>query len=267
MKNQIEKFTNKPVLDRAVGTGVLLASLALATLSSPAHAADWSTTNVQLLHGSSYANDFGIDDKAKTVFTLEHANGWKYGDNFFFVDVSNPTSSNTNHYAEFSPRLSIGKITGVDTKFGFVKDVLISGTWELGDGVRAYLLGVGLALDIPHFAFADFNLYSRTSHRDFAAAQTDRGYQITLDWLLPFKIGSASCAFEGFLDYAWGEGGGSSPKEDNLITAPRLLVDVGSLYGKPNNVQVGIEYQMWRSKFGIKDVDENVPQIMVKWTF
>jgi nucleoside-specific outer membrane channel protein Tsx len=232
-----------------------------------AEAADWSSTNVQLLHGTSYADDFGIDDEKKTIFTFEHADGWKYGDNFFFVDVSNPETEGTAYYAEFSPRLSLGKLAGGEPwSFGIVKDVLLSGTIEMGQDLHANLLGIGLALDLPKFAFADFNLYARKSYRDFAAEDTDTGWQITIDWLLPFNIGGSKWAFEGFADYAWGEEGGSAPKEDNLITAPRLLVDIGDAWGAPGHLQFGVEYQIWRNKFGIDGVDEDVPQVMVKWT-
>lgn len=246
--------------------GLGLAAMIFLVMNGPCKAVDWSSTNIQLLHGATYADDFGIDDRKKTVFTFEHANGWKYGDNFFFLDVSNPEAEGTSYYAEFSPRLSLGKMSGKDFKFGIVKDVLVAGTWEMGEDLRAYLLGAGLALDLPHFAFADINLYWRKSERDFVAQNTDAGAQITIDWLAPFNIGSVKFAFEGFADYAWGEEGGSSPKADNLITAPRLLVDIGDFWGAPGQLQMGVEYQIWRNKFGIDGVDENVPQIMLKWT-
>lgn len=242
----------------------MLAAL-FAWTTHAASAADWSSTNVQLLHGTKYADDGGIDDKKKAVFTFEHANGWKYGDNFFFLDTSNPDARGTSHYAEFSPRLSLLKLAGGAEMKGLVKDVLIAGTWEQGDGVRAYLVGPGLALNLPGFAFADINLYARKSYRDFVADQTDTGWQVTIDWLLPFELGGAKFAFEGFADYAWGEKGGTVPKENNLVAGPRFLIDVGNFLGAPGKVQAGVEYQVWRNKFGIKDVDENVPQIMIKW--
>lgn len=243
-----------------------LASSLLLPAGLACHAADWSATNVQVLYGTQYADDFGIDDEKKAIFTFEHANGWAYGDNFFFMDVSNATDKGTSYYAEFSPRLSLGKITGKKMSAGIVKDVLVAGTLEMGEDLRAYLLGVGLALDLPKFAFADINLYARQSKRDWLTQDTDTGAQITIDWLLPFKLGTVDFAFEGFADYAWGEKGGSAPKANNLITAPRLLVNVGSLFGgKPGAVQAGVEYQIWRNKYGIKGVDEDVAQIMLKW--
>ena len=245
--------------------GAAILAVGLCLTAQTTGAAEWSTTNVQILHGTSYADDFGIDDKRKNVFTFEHANGWKYGDNFFFVDVSNPNAKGTGYYAEFSPRLSLGRMTGKNLSLGIVKDVLIAGTWEMGQGVRAYLVGLGVALDLPKFAFADLNLYSRKSYRDFVSDQTDTGFQVTIDWLLPFEVGGLKFAFEGFADYAWGEDGGSVPKEDNLVAGPRLLLDAGDFWGAKGALQVGVEYQIWRNKFGIDDMDEDVPQAMVKW--
>jgi hypothetical protein len=52
----------------------------------------------------------------------------------------------------------------------------------------------------------------------------------------------------------------------SIITAPRLLVDVGDLVGfGAGKLQAGVEYQIWRNKFGIDDMDEDVAQAMVKW--
>ncbi len=240
---------------------VLVLSL-LASASATSKAADWSTTNVQLLYGDGYE----LGDNSMAIMTVEHANGWKYGDNFFFLDVSNPASEGTSHFAEFSPRLSLGKLSGKDMSFGIVKDVLAAGTLEMGDAVRAYLFGIGLALDLPGFAFADINLYYRESERDWLLEQSDAGAQITIDWLLPIQLGGQKLAFEGFADYAWGEKGGSAPKADNLVAGPRLLIDIGNWFGAPGTLQAGVEYQIWRSKFGVKGVDEDIPQAMIKWT-
>lgn len=261
--NAKSRYSPKEI--RRCRTHVSTLALLLGLTAPGTHAADWSVTNVQLLHGTRYADDFGIDDKRKNIFTFEHASGWKYGDNFFFLDTSNPNAAGTGHYAEFSPRLSLGKLAGKTLAFGPVKDVLIAATSEQGDGVRAYLAGVGFALDLPKFAFADINLYARRSHRDFAAEQTNSGAQVTLDWLLPFELVGLKFAFEGFVDYAWGEKGGSAPLEDNLVSGPRLLLDAGNFVGAPGKVQLGVEYQIWRNKFGIDGVNEDVPQIMVKW--
>jgi len=242
------------------GLGVTATFVFLMAMMSDAISADWQSTNVQLLHGTSYEDLGGaIDDEEKTVFTFEHANGWAYGDNFFFLDVSNPNAKGTAYYAEFSPRVSLGKLMGKDLSSGVIKDVMFAFTQEMGQGLHATLYGVGFPLDVAGFAFSDINFYVRESRHDtFGESQT--GYQLTYDWLYPFSIGSTKIAFEGFIDYAFGEDGGANPKEDNIIAGPRLLVEVAP------GVQLGFEYQIWRNKFGIDGVDEDVAQVMLKWT-
>ena len=230
----------------------------------PAHAADWNSSNVQLLQG----DGFKLGAKERTIFTFENSLGWKYGDNFIFLDVTEPTDSGTTYYSEWSPRLSLGKISGKNMSYGIIKDVMLAGTLEMGDGVRGKLVGVGLPLKLPNFAFANVNVYARQSERDFASSQTNTGGQVTVSWKRPFAVGGTKWSFEGFMDYAWGEDGGSHPKEDNIVAAPRLLLDVGALGGaKPGVLEAGIEQQIWRNKFGVKDVNENVTQAMVKWNF
>lgn len=226
-------------------------------------AAEWSSSNVQLLHGSGYE----LGEEERTIFTLEHANRWTYGDNFFFVDATSPGSSGTALYAEFSPRLSIGGLTGSNDETGFVKDTLIAATIEMGEDVHAQLLGIGLSLDVAEFNYLNVNFYLRRSYRDGVARDTDTGGQVNVNWNLPFVFTGSQWFFEGHLDYAFSEDGGSNPKKDNLNAAPRLLLDLGHLWEAPGHILAGIEYQVWRNKFGIDGVDEDVAQLMLKWIF
>ena len=238
-------------------------ALAAAAQSPLAHAAVWNSSNVQLLNG----DGFELGEEKRTILTYENALGWAYGDSFIFIDVTEPTAEGTTYYSEWSPRFSFSKMTGKDLSFGIVKDLMLSTTLEMGDGVSATLVGVGLPLDLPGFAFANVNLYARDSQRDFAAEQTDPGGQVTLTWKRPFSLGPTNWSFEGFMDYAFGEDSGSNPKEDGIVAAQRLLLDVGSLWGKPGVLEAGIEQQIWRNKFGIDGIDEDVTQAMVKWIF
>lgn len=256
----------------ALGAGGVLMTLAGA---AQAGSANFATTNIQYLHGTRYADfdpngGFSDDDEAGIV-TVEHFNVWKYGDNFFFVDITNPfgkgdgfgTTAETSaaYYAELSPRLSLGNIfAGHELSAGIVKDVLFTATLEIPESPVEQTLLYGLAVDlkVPGLQFFQFNWYIRDSQD----SDIDSGQQITLVWGAPFKLGPVPMVFEGFFDYAWGE----DPLEDNIITAPRLLVDVGGLAGwGENKLQVGVEYQIWRNKFGIDGMDEDVPQAMVKW--
>ncbi|MCR6654044.1 MAG: hypothetical protein NVV73_22335 [Cellvibrionaceae bacterium] len=226
-----------------------------------AGAAQWSSTNVQYLYGDRYTDVGTNTEVSASIITLEHVNGWKYGDNFYFVDITNPdrgaSKLGTGYYGELSPRLSFGKITGKDLSFGIVKDVLITTTAEIGSGFHNYLYGVAIDLDIPKTPVAQINTYVRN---EIGPGKVP-GYQVTLVWLTPFNIGNLSFAFEGFFDYAFDQ----DHAEDNIITAPRLLLDLGKTWGVEGVLQAGIEYQIWRNKFGIDGIDEDVPQFMLKW--
>ena len=51
-------------------------------------AAEWSNTEVHLQIGNLDVPSFAGGGSADhVIYTLQHASGWKYGDNFFFVDV------------------------------------------------------------------------------------------------------------------------------------------------------------------------------------
>jgi nucleoside-specific outer membrane channel protein Tsx len=239
----------------------LLAPLAAAT-EAQAGAAVWQETNFQYLWGANFKSleTKTSKDNNRSTITVEHADAWKYGDNFFFFDITNPeinrNGPRTSIYGEISPRLSIGKITGLDLSAPYVKDVLVAGTLELGNGFHNYLYGLGLSLNLPKFNFADLNVYVRND-----TVQSGVTYQITPCWQLPFTIGKANLVFEGFSDIAGAEGGLSF----NIDAQPRLLLDLGKFWDKPGNLFVGTEFMYWHNKFGIKGVDEYAPQAMVKW--
>lgn len=235
----------------------LIASIALVSEAS-AGSAFWQSTNIQYLYGGG----FKLGSKDRSTITVEHANAWKYGDTFFFLDVTDPEidrkGGRTGLYAELSPRFSIGKIANKDLSFPFVKDVLVATTLEMGEGFHNYLYGIGLSLDLPKFAFADLNVYVRNDPNQKGAT-----YQITPVWALPFKVGPAKMLFEGFADFAGSEGNLAF----NIDIQPRLLVDVGNFWKSPDCLYAGTEVIYWHNKFGVKGVEEIAPQVMVKWVF
>jgi nucleoside-specific outer membrane channel protein Tsx len=255
-----------PTFLRAISACACLAAL---SPTSWAGAAKWSSTNIQYLYGTSYAEiyfdpqDARLEsrDTSSSVVTLEHVNGWAYGDNFFFVDITNADRNDPNkptgYYGEISPRLSLSKLSASEWSAGIIKDVLITTTMEIGEGFHNNLYGLAVDLNIPHTPVAQINYYVRNE----IGANKDLGSQVTLVWLTPFSLGGADFAFEGFLDYAFG----MDHAENNIITAPRILYDMGKSWGAAGTLQVGIEYQIWRNKFGLKDIDEDVAQAMLKW--
>ena len=65
--------------------------LGVMTVSFPAAAQAWNAFNVQYLYGSNYE----LEPEQVDVLTLEWANGWTYGDNFAFVDITNFVKATT----------------------------------------------------------------------------------------------------------------------------------------------------------------------------
>jgi nucleoside-specific outer membrane channel protein Tsx len=227
-----------------------------------AGSAVWQETDLEYLWGGNFKSlqTKTSKDNSRSTITVEHADTWKYGDNFFFFDVTNPeinrNGAKTSIYGEISPRLSIGRITGTDLSTMFIKDVLLAGTLELGAGFHNYLYGVGLSLKIPKFNFADLDLYVRNDTQRSGVT-----WQVTPDWQVPFEIGNASFLFEGFTDIAGSESGSAF----NVDAQPRLLLDLGKFWSKPGNIYGGTEFIYWHNKYGIKGVDEYAPQVMLKW--
>jgi len=215
----------------------------------------WHSSSL-LLHSG---NNYQLGESDRKVISFEHAHGWKYGDNFFFVDVTHPEGRPHDYYGEISPRLSLGKISGRDLSFGPLKDISIGTTTELGTHLQErWLAGFAFDFDLPGFQF--FRL--ETMYRDDPSLAGDT-WQITTIWNAPFEIGRHSFLFEGFVDYAGAEGDG----EANIHGDPRLLYDLGSIYGKKGKAFFGIEYVLWYNKFGVDGVNEHVPQLTLKVTF
>ena len=106
----------------------------------------WQNNSLTYLWGKS----FTVNPQIQQTVTFEHADAWKYGDNFFFLDrifyngkKDGNVGPNT-YYGEFTPRLSFGKIFDQKFEFGPIKDVLLAMTYEFGEGdTESYLIGPG----------------------------------------------------------------------------------------------------------------------------
>jgi nucleoside-specific outer membrane channel protein Tsx len=237
--------------------------LILLTTLSFAHADglfEWTSSNFQVLHGSG----FKLGANTRSTMTVEHTNGWRYGDNFLFIDVTQRDDVGVEVYGEWYPRLSLSRLSNKDLSIGVFKDFFLVGginasTEPDGDAFKAYLLGVGTSFKLPGSGI--FNL-------NFMAQKHDQvnttGIQITPSWSIPFEIGRLKFIFDGFLDWVSNSSSGGKPF---ILMQPQLLLDVGSLVGNSGSIYLGIEYYYWRNKFGIDGIHEKALQGMLKITF
>lgn len=230
-----------------------------------------------------YGKQFKIDPAIQQTFTFEHTSGWTFGDLFVFLDQYNyngkghPDNGSSSYYGEITPRLSLGKLTGRSLGFGPVTDVLLAATYEFGEGdVEAYLLGPAIDLNIPGFDFFQLNVFYRKpdGHRAPSGA-----WQITPVWSYTLPMGRSDIVIDGYIDWVVNNRKASSNRRHqsdyhaNFHFNPQVKYDLGKALGyNAKSFYVGIEYDYWSDKYGIKDshyfpTDQNTFSLLLKYHF
>ena len=235
----------------------IVITLAAGAFAEPAFSQGFNAFNMQLLRGSG----FEPGRTSATNLTGEWANAWNYGDNFAFVDVGSPFAGEAVTYAEWMPRLSLSSLAGREISAGVVRDVLLAGNVKSGEGFRAYLVGAGVNLDVPGFDFFRVNGFRRNDPNLPGAT-----WHLNMAWNKAFTTGSLHWEFGGFLNWAGAEGrpGTSAYSRPNLLSQPQLMFDLGRIFGTPDRLYAGVEWQIWRNKFGVPGIDESVLQAALK---
>lgn len=256
-------------------SSVLLASSLLAAAPAMAEGIfQWQSNSLTYLNG----RDFAVNPEIQQTFTFEHADSWKYGDNFFFVDKifyngkKDATAGDNTYYGEFSPRLSLGKIFGQKFEFGPISDVLIATTYEFGEGDNeSYLIGPAFDLKIPGFDYFQLNFYQRQTEGNRPG---DGVWQITPVWSYTIPVGKSDVLIDGFMDWVVDNDKTSrGTYHSNLHFNPQIKYDLGKALNYPERqLYVGIEYDYWTNKYGIKDsgsfdTDQNTASLLVKVFF
>jgi len=269
-----------------------LTALALtAALNAPMASAEiWGNTEVQLQALGELERPGTGGTADTTIITFQHAGGWEYGDNFFFMDYSRysvnndanfPVADSSELYGEWYSNFSLGAISGNDLSFGPVKDIGVVAGFNFAPEVdSAWVLpGVRFALDLPGFAFAQIDvtgyIHQGGGSADspvFTVVDEDSSFMVDFAWAYPFKIGSTSWSIEGHLEYIDGRtqvnNFGTTELESWILFQPQIRLDLGEVLGqKAQRLFVGIEYQYWKNKLGEKGTDDNAAQLLAVWRF
>ncbi|AZE25060.1 Nucleoside-binding outer membrane protein [Pseudomonas chlororaphis subsp. aureofaciens] len=255
--------------------GLMLAGSLLAGAQATAgDLLQWQNNSLTYLYGK----DFAINPEIQQTVTFEHADAWKYGDNFLFIDKifyngkkDGNVGPNT-YYGEFSPRLSFGKIFDQKLEFGPIKDVLLAMTYEFGEGDNeSYLIGPGFDLAIPGFDYFQLNFYNRQTEGSRAG---DNVWQITPVWSYTIPAGRSDILIDGFIDWVVDNDKNSKGEyHANLHINPQIKYDLGkALKLGDKQLYVGIEYDYWKNKYGVKDTpyfdtDQNTASLLLKYHF
>jgi nucleoside-specific outer membrane channel protein Tsx len=256
---------------------------ALATTAFACQAADWSDTSIGWRYGTKFAEPFNPNDIKKNIFNLTHVSGYKYGTNFFNVDMllsdskdpSGVGSSEGAHeaYIVYRHTLDFEKVTGTPLKFGPVAGVglTLGFDWnsktDAGYNSKKRMLVAGPTLSFAVPGFLNLGLYalweSNAPCNNFNLVATpptaacvarydyDVHPMLSAAWGIP--IGSSGFSFEGFMNWIAAKGtdefGGGTAPETNFDG--QIMYDVGNATGLgKGKFKVGLEYQYWKNKFG-----------------
>ncbi|HEY1392762.1 MAG TPA: outer envelope protein [Methylibium sp.] len=257
---------------------VVLAALATCGLS--AQAADWSDTSIGYRYGTQFREPVNSNDIKKDIFFLTHVSGYKYGSNFFNVDLLQSDSKDPSGvgstagaheaYIVYRHFLDIGKVSGKDFKAGPMRGWGVTAGFDWNSKTdagynskkRMLVLGPTVEFDVPGFlnvsllelweSNAPCNNYNAGTA--FPVCVSRYSYKahpmLTAAWGIP--VFSLPLSFEGYANFIASKGhnefGGSTAAEINIDA--QLMYDVGSLWGTPKTFKLGLEYQYWKNKFG-----------------
>ncbi|MDC8785215.1 outer envelope protein [Roseateles koreensis] len=260
---------------KAIALPTLL-PIALAAAALPAQAADWSDTSIGIRSGTQFAEPFNPDDIKKNIIDFNHVSGYKYGTNFFNIDLllsdnkdpAGAGSSNgaTEVYIVYRNTVNFEKVSGSAIKFGPVRGAGLTFGFDANTKTdagynskkRMLVAGPTLMFDVP--GFLDVSVLalweSNAPYSTFTKVSTPRySYDVhpmlTAAWGIP--IGSSGFSFEGFANLIASKGkdefGNDTATETNIDM--QIMYDLsGLINAQPKSFKLGFEYQYWKNKFG-----------------
>jgi hypothetical protein len=260
----------------AVAAGVVALGCVAGAGMGSANAAEWSDTSIGWRYGTKFREPVDSDDIHKNILDFQHVSGYKYGVNFFNVDLlmsdskdpaaGNSTAGAQEAYIVYRNTVSLNKVTGGDYKFPLVRD--IGGTfgfdWNTKNDVgysskkRMLVAGPTLMMDVPGFlnvsvlVLGESNAPIGVNGRYYYKTHPE----LDIVWGIPF--GDSPFSFQGYFDYIAAKGtnefGGATVPETHFDGA--VMLDVGRVLGGPKNTfKVGLEYEYWKNKFGNDNED------------
>lgn len=253
----------------------LTAALAIMSCLQQASAADWSDTSIGYRYGTDFAEPYVGDGITKNIFDLQHVSGYKYGTNFFNIDLLESDSKDSKAqeaYVVYRNTLDFGKLTGDKLAFGPVRGVGMTAGFDwntkndpgYASKKRMLVVGPTLMMDVPGFLDVSLLLLDESNQPVGIAGRYayDLHPMLSAAWGIP--LSGSGWAFEGYADYIASKGtnefGGPTAPETHFDG--QVMVDLGTLMnvGK-KTFRAGFEYEYWRNKFGNP---ANVPGSLAK---
>jgi nucleoside-specific outer membrane channel protein Tsx len=265
---------NIGTLRRGLVSTLLLACVqAFAPDARAQDAPSFNISSVTARYGWTFTEPDIAEHVPKNIFTFENTAAGRWWSSYLFVDVlrswSEADANAKEVYGEWYPTLSLRGIAGKPRWTGVVRDIGI--TAGLNTGVRstgpspfALLPGVTFDLKVPGFAFLSVGTFAYIDRGRFQGQPTDctaTTYQITPSWSVPIPAGRTSLKLTGFADFI----GRHANCESQMLTTPRLLLDLSDLWGTPGRVFIGADWVYWHNKYGIAGLEDNLILPVFVW--
>lgn len=248
----------------------IAAAVALACAAGAASAADWSDTFIGYTYGPQFRQPGSDAFVTKNIFTLQHVSGYKYGTNFFNVDMlksdtnnraKGPTIGSPSErgaqevYVTYNTLLSFNKLTN-STSFsaGPIADVGLQLGFDFnsmndtfGAGLFKKIAGPKVTFAVPGLLQLGLLYYKEDNNNGFSGKNIDFDPALRLNavWSFNFDAGLPT-VFKGWATYTLA--GQNTLPETWFETF--YMVDVGTLASQPKTFYAGVGYQYINHKFG-----------------
>lgn len=243
---------------------------------------NWSDTMLGYMYGQNYkypGTIFSTTPSGKifvrrnvpvNTVIFYHADGYKYGENFFNIEFLNPTKNNPEHgdygqqqsrevFGVYRHTLSLSAITGKKLCFWYIKDFGIKGGFNFGANNNAVneaqftpVLGLRIMFDVNGYFNIAIMAYKEWNNNRFnrpAKQVFDTTWTFESAWGIEVPGG----IFEGFLITTGPKGrdtAGVRTKTETLTEA-YYMIDIGKIFFKTKNTfYAGFGGEYWRHKFG-----------------
>ncbi|HCI3970627.1 TPA: nucleoside-binding protein [Pseudomonas aeruginosa] len=237
-------------------------------------ALEWMSNSVGFRYGQQFTNPNNPDKFAKRIYSFIHADGYRYGSNFFNLDVflsdNRDPRKGTDHggsevYAVYRHQLYASRVFDRPLGTGLVKDYAFTLGFDASRNnnlasakKRALVFGPTLKFNGPGVLDLSLLYYREKNHFGVPGARHpdhtfDTTYMLNLTWMRPFKVGNHAAKFQGFVNYVGEKGEDYNDKDTAAETLVRTALMVAALPGdkRQPNLWLGVGYEYWHNKFGV----------------
>ncbi|MBV8168106.1 MAG: hypothetical protein JO021_15020 [Alphaproteobacteria bacterium] len=218
-------------------------------------------------------------DISKSIFSVTHSDGYKYGENFINIDIllsdnhdpaNNSNDGATEYFGVYRHNLSGNAATDTETfkiPALLIRDIRLEVGTDLSTkntafapSVRRILFGPNIAFDVGQFFNLGFHLHKEWNNNGIQfpgkvgqGVDFDPTFQLEGAWGIPFHVLGQRIKFEGFFDMTApkGKDGFGAQTVTEFLLHTKLKYDFGKLFtGKEHLIEGGVGLEYWVNKFG-----------------